>query len=67
MPPSIKPTKIERKNGWGETDLADYIAERNRAAMLRIFGDPNAKKDIQVENAKRFDPHHWQRGRRWDC
>jgi hypothetical protein len=63
MPPSIKPTKIERGNGWEELDLADYIAERNRAATLRIFGDPDAKKEVQVENAKRFDPHLWQRGR----
>jgi hypothetical protein len=57
-----RPTKIEAGNGWGEASLTAYIASRDSAAALKILGDPNAKKDVIVQNAKRFNPHRWQRG-----
>lgn len=61
MPRSIEPTKIERENGWDEYRLAEYIASRDQAAGLRIFGELNSK-DVRVENVRRFNPHRWQRG-----
>lgn len=60
----IEPTKTESKNGWGEKELAAYVAARNNAAADKILhrGQSN---DIAVENMKRYDPHHhWRRGGR---
>lgn len=61
MARSISPTPAELKNGWVESGLHAYIAERNRAAFKAIFGDPGDKKrrPLRVENARRFNPHHW--------
>jgi hypothetical protein len=57
----IRPTKTESKNGWGEQELAAYVAERNRVAADRILH--RTKPDLIVQNMRDFNPHHWQRGK----
>ena len=61
MPEPIKPSKDESGNGWEDNRLQAYISDRDKAASLRIFGDPSAKKirPVRIQNCKRFDPHKW--------
>ena len=61
MPEPIKPSKTEAGNGWEDSALRDYISDRNKAASLRIFGDPSVKKKrpVRIQNCKRFNAHKW--------
>lgn len=61
------PTKTETKNGWSAPALAEYIKQREKAAMIRVFGsdDPKKRKRIlRVQNVKKFNPLAWGRPKR---
>lgn len=62
MPRSVKTASQE--NTWDDSKLAAYVAERNRAAANRIFGNPSdkLKRPIKVVNVKAFNPHRWWKG-----
>jgi hypothetical protein len=58
---SLKATKAEKRNGWGDSELTAYIAQRNQAARLRIFREEiHGKQDVVVQNCwGKFHPHKW--------
>ena len=60
---SIEPTSAEKRNGWTAQALGEYIQQRERAALIRVFGDPGAKKrrPLRVMNVRKFQPHRWGR------
>jgi hypothetical protein len=57
----IEPTPAQRKGGWTAEALTKYYADRERAAMIRVFGEPDAKKkrNLVVQNTTRFRPLRW--------
>ena len=62
----IEPTKEEAKNGWTTETLTKYYADREKAAAIRIWGDPAAKKHriLKVQNVKKFNPLRWGKKKR---
>lgn len=57
MQAPIKPSKAEAGNGWEPKKLQAYLEDRNKAASLRIFGNPSEKKrrPMIVQSCKRFN------------
>lgn len=64
MSKRIVPNKNERGNGWDAARLNDYVEQRNRAAGLKIYGEPSEKqhRPLRVENVRGWNPHNWKRG-----
>lgn len=62
----IEPTEAEKKNGWTAEALTKYYAEREKAAAIRVFGDPGTKKRklLRVQNTKKFRPLYWGKKKR---
>ena len=46
----------DEKNGWKDKDLAEYQAERNRAAEKIIF----RPKTLPIKQVG-YSPHRWRR------
>lgn len=54
------PTEGERKNGWNETRLRAYLAERDAAVngVLRLGAiGQQVPRRVVVEGSAAFDPH----------
>lgn len=62
----IEPTREERRNGWTAEALTKYHADRERAALIRVFGDPSEKKRkrLVVQNTAKFNPLRWGKKKR---
>lgn len=62
----IEPTPAEKRNGWTAEALTKYYAEREKAAAIRVFGDPGDKKrrPLKVQNCKKFKPLYWGKRKR---
>lgn len=66
MPNLIEPTAAERRNGWTAQTLTEYYRQREVAALIRVFGDPNKgkRRPLKVQNVKAFSPHRWGKTKR---
>lgn len=65
MSSRFEPTLGEKRNKWTAEALNEYIRDRERAALIRIFGDPKDKKPkrrLIVQRA--FSALRWHRGKK---
>ena len=62
----IEPSEAEKRNGWTTEALSKYYADREKAAAIRIWGDPADKKRriLKVQNVKKFNPLRWGKKKR---
>ena len=61
----IEPTKEEKKAGWTADTLSEYIRQREKAAVIRVFGpDDKKRKVLRVQNTKKFRPLYWGKKKR---
>lgn len=59
----IEPTRTERRNGWTAEALRQYIISREKAALIRVFGDPKDRKRPLIV-LRKFSPLQWRKGKR---
>lgn len=56
-------TKEEQANGWTETSLAQYRADRDEAADLKsgnvVTEWDKPRPGVRIENTRQFNPHKW--------
>lgn len=56
--PAVKATPEEIRNGWDDTKLQSYLAERD--AQKIDFATRNAgRKNVRIENTTSFNPYRW--------
>jgi len=59
----IEPTREERRNKWTAEALQAYITQRERAALIRVFGDPKDRNRRPLKVERKFHPHYWRKGK----
>ena len=66
MPNLIEPTREEKRNGWTAQALTEYYRQREKAALIRVFGDPQnpKRRPLRIQNVKAFKPLRWGKTKR---
>jgi hypothetical protein len=59
----FEPTPGERRNKWTTEALNEYIRQREKAALIRVFGDPKDQKKRPLIVQRKFHPHYWRKGK----